>query len=105
MALLRFGFFFIELRRRSSIHDTHTPKYTDRFWYADHQFFDRSGWVDVHILRDNRHVMDVNHNNDDIPEIFLPGANAVKINNDVDAYCSDENYESDNNYVTEEDWV
>ena len=84
----------------SSIPDTHIPKYADRLWNADHQFFDRSGWDDVHVLINNHPAADLNVNNDDIPDIFLP-INAVEVNNDVDVYFSDENYDSDNNYVTE----
>ena len=34
----------------SSTHITHRPnKYSDWFWYVDHEFFDISGWDNVDI--------------------------------------------------------
>ena len=77
--------------KTSTIPDCHIPNYEDRFWYADGQFFDRSGWDDIQLQNE---VLENNDINDDINEIHFPQFNNLYLNNNNDIDSNSEEYYS-----------
>ena len=58
-------------------------KTVDQFQFADHQYFDRSGWDDIRVSEDKEYNIDLVTNRD-IPEIFIDNA-MLNDDNDTDS--------------------
>ena len=68
----------------TTIADCHLPSYTDRFWYADHKFFDRSDWDDIILQQE---IDDNNEDNStDYPDIYNASDNSRNLDmNNIDS--------------------
>ena len=80
--------------KTSTIPNSHNPKYEDRFWYADQQFFDRSGWDDIRLQDEIHENID---DNDDINDIQIPHFDNLDLNTNNDIDSNSDEYDSNEN--------
>ena len=81
-------------KKTSTIPNSHNPKYEDRFWYADQQFFDRSGWDDVRLQEE---ILENTDDNDDINDIHIPHLDNLDLNTNNDIDSNSDEYDSNDN--------